>query len=251
MTAGRVAHFVGKRVRAHRLGIPLGRSRHFRLPASIVIDGERKTLKLPDEPGVKVAFMELLLADNYGLAKAPREIKTVLDIGAHVGIFCIAARAAFPHAIIHSYEPNPNLEQYLNVQAHVTNSRYFLEAVDLHDGKVALDIHEDSVRTRSRRDETGAINAVAFRKVIERLGGRVDLVKLDCEGAEWRVLQDHEAWHRVEHVSMEYHLWPSHTHDEAARVLRDLGFTILHQSRALDIGLIRASRRPAQRWLGA
>jgi hypothetical protein len=111
------------------------------------------------------------------LRNFPKRSETVLDIDAHVGISVSQHALRFCTAIIHSYEPSPNLEQYLKVNACVENSRYFVEAVDLHDGKVALDLHEDSVRARSRRDEVGEVTAVSSRKAIERLGLHVDFSK--------------------------------------------------------------------------
>jgi len=94
MTLKKAAHFVSKRVRAHRLGVHLGLSRSFRLPESMIVNGERREIHLPDEAGVRVAFMELLLADCYGLERVTGPVRTVLDIGANVGLFCVAARNA-------------------------------------------------------------------------------------------------------------------------------------------------------------
>jgi hypothetical protein len=41
---------------------------------------------------------------------------------------------------------------------------------------------------------------------VERLGGSVDLLKLDCEGAEWEIFDDLEPFKAVGMVRMEYHL---------------------------------------------
>ena len=48
----------------------------------------------------------------------------------------------------------------------------------------------------------------SISKVIRRIahGGIVDLVKLDCEGAEWEILQDSQAMKCVINLTMEYHL---------------------------------------------
>jgi len=243
ISAERLRHFLRKRMRARRLGVPLGRSANFRLPAQVRINGVRRPLTLPNQRGIRVAFMELLLADCYGLEKVPRPVETVLDIGANVGLFCVAARNAFPHATIHAYEPNSGLEPYLKAQAEATDCRYFLEAVDVEDGTVALDFDaDDSVNTRSKLDVSGRIPAVAFRKTIERLGGRVDLAKVDCEGAEWDLWRDREAWQQVRSLSLEYHLWPAHTHEEVQQVVAGLGFTVQEQAPTSDFGLILATR---------
>src|SRR5262249_39690436 len=161
-----------------------------------------------------VAFLDILLDDCYGLGMIGGRVATVLDIGAHVGLFGIAARNAFPRAVIHAYEPNPLVEPYLKAQAQAADFQYFMCAAGLEDGTFSLDVHEDSVRTRSRSDPAGSVPQVPFQEMLARLGGEADLLKLDCEGAEWLLFEDRPTWQHVRNLSMEYHLWPDHTHAE-------------------------------------
>jgi FkbM family methyltransferase len=238
----RLAYLLEKRLRARRLGVWIGRTKSFRMPESAIIRGERTKIHAPDDVGTRVIFLEILVGDCYRLRDVTRPVRTVLDVGANVGLFCLAARNAFPHATIHAYEPNPALEQYLREQAAAARCEYFMEAVGLDDGRVSLEILEHPGWTRSSPAETGTIPRVAFRKTIERLGGFVDLVKVDCEGAEWEFLEDREAWTRVGNVAMEYHLWREHSHDEIRKALLEMGFTVIDQDLFEDSGLIFASR---------
>jgi len=198
-------------------------------------------LSLPEQSGVRTAFIDILLDDCYGLHSA-REVSTILDIGAHVGLFGLAARHAFPRATIHAYEPNSLLESHLRVQASAAGFKYFLEAVGKENGRVRLDVHEDSVRTRSYPDPRGQVRQIAFRVVVQRLGGLVGFAKLDCEGAEWDLLGDETTWRAIERVAMEYHLWSGHTHHEARTKVSDLGFTVMDQKELVDSGLLLARR---------
>ncbi len=238
----RFVDLVARKNRAKKLGIEFQRAASFKMPNDMLINGDRKKVSLPLETGVEVAFVDILLDDCYGLENLPQSIFKVLDIGAHVGLFSIAARNRFPQAIIHAYEPNPYLEKHLQVQAHTVGFDYFMEAVGLEDGKVSLDFHEDSVQTRSRVNEAGEIPQVAFGKAIERLGGSVDLAKADCEGAEWLLFQDEDNWQLIQNLSLEYHLWPDHKHDEIRQVIQKLGFQIKKQIPIEDYGLLLASR---------
>lgn len=242
----RVTTFIQKRVRAQKIGVPLGRSKDFRLPEQISLNKKRVRVQFPDEQGVRVAFSELIFGDCYDLEQVKQPIKTVLDIGANVGIFALAARQAFPDATIHSYEPNPHLEQYLKVQTEAAHSQYYMEAVACKDGYVALNFHEDSVQTTSRVDAASSIPAVAFRKAVDRLGGSVDFVKVDCEGAEWQLWQDQGAWKNVKYLSTEYHIQDGHTHDEAYLTVTNLGFDVRRQIREETFGLIIAASRDAK-----
>jgi len=64
----------------------------------------------------------------------------------------------------------------------------------------------------------------SISKVIRRIahGGIVDLVKLDCEGAEWEILQDSQAMKCVINLTMEYHL----AGEESLDHLLDMQFQI-------------------------
>ena len=203
-------------------------------------------LRLPEENGVKVAFIDILLDDCYGcgaLGKRFKTVKTVLDIGGNVGLFGIAARNLFPSARIHSYEPNRLLEPYLSVQAEAAQFEYFMEAVGLERGMISLAINEDSVQTRSVRDREGHIPQLAFREAIERLGGEVDLLKMDCEGDEWTLFEDKHSWRHVKHLCMEYHLFhPGHTEQAVQTKLKGLGFEITSFAPIRHFGLVTASR---------
>ncbi|MGB8687305.1 MAG: FkbM family methyltransferase [Microcoleus sp.] len=125
----------------------------------------------------------------------------IIDVGANVGLFSIAARNRFTQAIIHAYEPNPNLESYLKHQSEIANFEYFMEAVGVQDGKVTLDIREVSGKTRSTVSESGDIPMVSLKRAIERIGGRVDLAKVDCEGAEWLLFEDTDTWQLVQNLA--------------------------------------------------
>lgn len=54
-------------------------------------------------------FFSIFLDDDYFIDRITRPVSTVLDIGANIGFFSIAARKSFPQATIHSYEPNIKL----------------------------------------------------------------------------------------------------------------------------------------------
>ncbi len=241
----RFRRLFARRKRAKNIGVSFKRSANFKIPGTMFLAGKEVVLTVPDENGIKMAFIDLILDDCYGcrsLTMKREKISTILDIGANVGFFDLMAREFFPGAVIHAYEPNPNLEQYLSVQAATTGTRYFMEAVGGENGSIVLDLNEDSVQTRSIADPQGEIAQIAFKTAIERIGGEVDLLKIDCEGAEWDIFEDAASWRHVRHVSMEYHLWPNHTHGEVKDVMQGLGFRINTFNPLSNFGLLTASR---------
>jgi FkbM family methyltransferase len=146
--------------------------------------------------------------DPYRLAVLPRNLGTVLDIGANVGFFAILARHYFPTAIIHSYEPAPDVFLFLQRHTEGLGVVAHQAGVSKNGGSASLvcQEHSPSLYNRLAADAEGAIRLISFKQVLDRLGETVDLLKLDCEGGEWSIMEDRESLRRVKHIAMEYHL---------------------------------------------
>ncbi len=223
-----------RRVRARRYGFDFRRAASFTLPDAIDIAGRSVNLRWPaGDDDIQWIFYEILLDDRYRLDRLRgRPIRSVLDVGAHIGLFTLAARDAFPDAVIHAYEPNRQLEAPLKHHAAQVGATHHIEALGAVEGRVSLrHFGPSSGQTLTQRDEHGDVNQVTFRQALERLGGKADLVKLDCEFAEWPLFEDAEAWHNVNHLVMEYHVHPRHAPvrdvDGVRRVVESLGFTTI------------------------
>jgi FkbM family methyltransferase len=218
----------------------------FQAPEKIKIAGKEVNVHFPQEPGMGALhdFLSIFLDDDYKIHNHKGGVDTVIDIGANLGFFSLAARHAFPKATIHSYEPNKALEKYLKPHAEQALFKVHYEAVGLEDDRVKLDFRGETKQTRSQQAASGEIMQVAFRKVIERIGNRVDFLKIDCEGNEWEILEDRETWKKVRFLAMEYHLWANgKDHTDAKKAVEAIGFKVTGQHPIDDYGLIYASNK--------
>ena len=89
------------------------------------------------------------------------------------------------------------------------------------------------------------LHAVRHADTLERLapgGAPVDLVKLDCEGAEWELLRDVAPWQRVQQLTMEYHLADGQTLAQMRALVERAGFTVQVVMPADTFGLLVARR---------
>src|SRR6201996_829519 len=102
---------------AWRFGVPSLRRATFKMPDSIRVGNQRLELAYPRERGVVADFITCCMVDEYGLSRATGPIRTILDLGANVGFFALAARVHFPDAAIHAYEPNPRTLEFLRPNA--------------------------------------------------------------------------------------------------------------------------------------
>jgi hypothetical protein len=87
----RISQLIQRRRNAKQLGIEFKRTANFNVPNSVVINGENIKVSLPPDVGGLV-FIEVLLDDCYGLKNLLQPVHTVLDIGAHSGLFGLAVR---------------------------------------------------------------------------------------------------------------------------------------------------------------
>lgn len=245
----RVERFVRRWKNARRLGLTYAGGHqfvdNFRFPAFVTVAGKRLELALPEEGGVVADFVECLIEDAYGLGSLKRQPDTILDVGGNVGLFIVAARHRFPSARLDAYEPNPRAHPYLGHQAKMLGCRYFGEALGACDANVAVWDIGDCQHARTLIREDGNVRQVTLDAAVARMGGRVDLLKLDCEGAEWELLQSPgKVWSAIGDVRMEYHCWNGRRVEEMFHLLEKVGLRVeRHFFRREDFGIIWASRR--------
>lgn len=139
----------------------------------------------------------LMQVTHYGEYDAPgvdwENVKTIVDAGANIGISSVLFSIRSPQAKVLAIEPDTsNLELlHLNVQdlngplAEILNAAVWIEP-----GEVHLGSSSSSVAHRVLMDGNGTkTKAVTIRELAAKLGGRIDLLKLDIEGAELDLIQ--------------------------------------------------------------
>jgi len=218
------------------------RARRFKVPRREVAAGKFIQLHYPPEAGVNSDFVACFIRNDYGLRHRLQKVRTILDVGANVGFFSIAARGRYPHATIHAYEPNPRVLPFLRSNVQELEIGVNAEAVGTRDGFTSMMDAGPSNQARTSTSEDGEIPQASFETAIQRLGGSVDLLKLDCEGAEWELFQLAECWKRIRNVRMEYHLFHGETFPQVEAALHQLGFEVIHCQHDAGFGIVWATQ---------
>ena len=230
-------------------GVFFLKSSSFRV-RSVRVNGRRIRLAHPPGEAAEMdhEFKQIVYDDCYGLRRAGGRIARIVDVGANIGLFSIAAKMAFPAAGVQCYEPNPDLHPILHSHLDPLGVEIFGEAVGAAEGTVNLRFGNGSLHTRTEDSENGLTRRSSMRTVLERAGGNIDLLKLDCEGAEWEILDNPEWAGKVRHIVMEYHLWarPESSILDLVAILHELGFRVthLHENEKLEWGLLHATSNP-------
>ena len=237
-----------KRLICFYYGITYLQSNDFAIPSLLKINGKKKQLNFvnPNDNSFVYEFTEICLNDCYQLAKLKNKlgnVKTIVDIGANQGLFSIAARQHFETAVLTCYEPNSALCPFLTANAVQLKAQVFYEAVTKEDCRINLQFGESDLHTVAKQADAGNVTGTAFKKVIERTGGKIDILKMDCEGGEWAIMEDKTSWANVRAVTMEYHLWAKagSSAEQVEQILNELGFTIIANDKLSDqFGLLTA-----------
>lgn len=211
--------------------------------APIIIDGI--ALDIVDDPqgGVTRAIASEI-ANIYRLQDIelqPGDV--VVDVGAHVGVVSCYLAKKFPQARVWAFEPNPaNFERLIrNLDANGCVNVFAYPDAITSDGR-DLELRGDhTINTGSYGAWSAGPEVVPVRS--RRLydiwtmegWGRIALLKLDCEGAEYEILRGLGS--RLDHVTrlvMEVH------ENDALRAAHDMGIDLVRFARAY-VPTVRAS----------
>jgi FkbM family methyltransferase len=140
---------------------------------------------------------------------APQYADVILDVGANTGIFSI--KQASRGARIYAFEPHPQV--YSRLLRNVAENSLagtvstFHVALGSRPGRAALKTKASTVVTQVEFDDAGSVRVESLDGTIPALGlEKVDLLKLDVEGAEAEILAGGtHVLNRVGRIVMEYH----------------------------------------------
>jgi FkbM family methyltransferase len=135
---------------------------------------------------------------------------TVLDVGANIGYFTLlAAQQVGQDGLVHSFEPHDEIRSRLERNIRRNGLRNVVvrsEAVTRSTGEVAFYRSADATNQgisstiegsttlgQAREERPMIVPAIRLDDVAETLGRRVDLLKIDVEGAEKAALEGGES----------------------------------------------------------
>ncbi len=175
-------------------------------------------LKLRLGTNDRVIFNEIWLDKAYTPPGFElREGDTVFDIGAHIGLFALYAARNVRGSDIYAFEPEPQnfvlLEENKKLNS-ARNIQTIPKAVAERSGERELMLSESAAGHSFAYEETTtprtrlSVPTVTLEDAMKECAvGRIDFLKLDCEGAEYEILftAPHTILDTIRVISMEYH----------------------------------------------
>jgi len=190
---------------------------------------------------IREAYVEQVYKPNW-FNFEKQKIRKIIDIGGLIGSFTLWAQEQWPNATIHVYEPDPDSFDLLAKNIKQTKSKKifpFNLAVWKKDGNLILHRFSNTPGSNSvihkKRPFTGnyqgkiKIKTQSMKKALKKIGGNVDILKLDCEGAEYEILYSlsKRELKKIKFLVLEYHEFdnkPKRNPEALTKFLRRMGF---------------------------
>lgn len=155
-------------------------------------------------------LMVVMLRKDYGEAKSNA---TIIDIGANIGTYSIHAALA-PHTKVYAYEPLAEtfskLEENIRLNKLGKKIKAFKLGVAARRGKRKLYLSSNSPFHSMHAKSKNYVNIenITLKDVFEHNKiKRCDILKMDCEGAEYEILYNVSKKYlkRIKELRLEYH----------------------------------------------
>lgn len=181
----------------------------------IQLPGSRDSILLRPHTTDVAAFEQIFIGREYDLPIGEMTPKFIIDGGANVGCASVFFAQRFPHAAIWAFEPEGsnydilerNGKRFSNIttmKAAIWSSDTHVEIENPSDEKWAFRVQQASMGATSR------VQALSIPSILKLAGeDRVDILKLDIEGAERELFGRGSAqWiDRVGVIIIELHDW--------------------------------------------
>jgi len=166
---------------------------------------------------------------------------TVIDIGAHIGVFSVYAAELSESGKVYAFEPF--IENFRALENHKMlnkkdNLFIFNKGISNKDGVQTLhlsadnntgghSLHLKNDSTRTVEIQTTTLAAFCEKEKITK----IDFLKLDCEGAEFEILKASESVLKlVNKIVMECHPYGNETVDGVVKILESNNFIVVRES---------------------
>jgi FkbM family methyltransferase len=207
------------------------------LPSGVVEFRNGLKIFLSGHPHDVITVFVIFFRKDYGDIPADG---LVVDVGANIGVFSLFAFYSGARKIF-AYEPNTEAYRLLLENIRINHAQdviipCHLAVTGSGTGKVKFPARAsmyNAIITGETQSEYELVETVSLGKMVNEIGG-IDLLKLDCEGAEYEILYQSEAatLSRARSIRLEYHCGKA---GELIAFLRARGFTHVRHMEVADI----------------
>ncbi|HUX35681.1 MAG TPA: FkbM family methyltransferase [Candidatus Paceibacterota bacterium] len=182
-------------------------------------------------------WREIFVTESYAFS-SDTDSPTIIDVGSNIGMSICYFKKCYPKAKVIGFEPDPESFSYLKKNIELNKfSDVSIHNVAISANEGTLTFYQDkavgaslvnSLKSSAMHGKkTTSIN-VPSRKLSGFINGKVDLMKIDIEGAEYGVFQEITGkLHNVHNIFLEVHQGEGIENEpigELLKTLEDSGF---------------------------
>tara|TARA_Y100001949_G_scaffold105897_1_gene89440 strand:+ start:2031 stop:2804 length:774 start_codon:yes stop_codon:yes gene_type:complete len=200
-----------------------------------------------------MALTNVWMINEYGVEDFQiAKNDTIIDVGAHIGLFSLLVSQFCKTGKIFSFEPisdNFNLLMSNLKLNHTENIHPFNLAVSKNTSSVDLFLSSDQSAHSifSSDSESTTVKSISLQRIFdENKISSCKLLKLDCEGAEYEIIDSLplEYFDKIENIAIEYHVADSKPElaKDLISKIKNAGFTIKTRPHHNDMGFLIATK---------
>jgi FkbM family methyltransferase len=181
----------------------------------------------------------------------------IIDAGAHIGLTTLFFKSIYPTASIIAIEPNPELFEILEhniLTNHLEGVTHCNCALSSRKGLADfyIDSEPDSWYSTGSLIEENARKSSPVKKIIVKtltlddfLDANIDLLKLDVEGSELKILENARKLSNIERIIIETHDIDGSNPRKVTKLLQKQGFEVTYSDdhssdNPIKLGIINA-----------
>ncbi|HCY74981.1 MAG TPA: FkbM family methyltransferase [Ignavibacteriales bacterium] len=162
---------------------------------------------VPDTLSFLWQYKEIFVDEDYKFHTNSQN-PVIYDCGANIGMSCFYFSAKYPTAKIKAFEADPDIKKILSENLkknNVGNVEVIGKAVWIDNNFIELSLEGADGATIYSKTNLVKIPSIRLRDMINK-ELRIDMLKIDIEGAEYEVLLDcSDSLSKVDNIFVEYH----------------------------------------------
>jgi FkbM family methyltransferase len=194
-----------------RLPTELRESRRRTLSLDLNYGNNKLTIAAPDDSGIRYVIDEIFHNHCYRpIPKLSPPPRTILDIGANIGLSAAYFRLVYPDAAIYCIEPDPSAYNFLTRNSQIIgNCHAYLAGLSDATYATKFQLGSTSVLNSATRERKPGVRTLLLdaKQFLEQLPIKdFDIIKIDTEGSEVPIIMSlREQIEKTRVVHLEFH----------------------------------------------
>ena len=178
--------------------------------------------------------------------------ESVIDIGAHVGLFTIYASQFCKNGRIFCFEPIKENFELLKENVSInnlSNIKLYNNAITDKNDKIKIYLNDDYSANSIYGDGENyeEVNTLSLSKILDENINEKICLKLDCEGAEYKIINNtpDKYFEKISKICLEYHIINNDISQlkKLQKRLDELNYELIQTKTSDKLGLILAKKR--------